>query len=112
MFTLLTTRVWTDITAAAAKCKNPAHVAVAYFGVGGDKLLPLPKGSSLVVDATIPTLAAGATSPMALDRIRKTGTDVYSAQHLHAKVFAFDNVAFIGSANASGRSQVTLIEAV
>jgi len=112
MITLLTPRVWAEISSAAAECKKPAHVAVAYFGAGGDKLLPLPKGSSLVVDATIHTLAAGATCPLALERIRKTGTDVYSAQHLHAKVFAFDNVAFIGSANASGRSQITLLEAV
>jgi hypothetical protein len=29
------------------------------------------------------------------------GVDIYSAQYLHAKVFAFDKVAFVGSANAS-----------
>jgi hypothetical protein len=38
--------------------------------------------------------------------------DIYSAQDLHAKVYAFDDVAFIGSANASRRSEISLIEAV
>jgi hypothetical protein len=111
MITLLTPRVWKEITAAAVISKA-AHVAVAYFGAAGDKLLPLTKGSSIVVDATLPTLAAGSTCPMALERLRKRGTDIYSAQHLHAKVYAFDSVAFVGSANASNRSQFTLIEAV
>lgn len=112
MITLLTPRVWKEITNAAAHCIKPAHVAVAYFGANGDKLLPLPKGSSLVVDASIPTLAKGSTCPKALERLRKTGADIYSAQHLHAKVYAFDNVVFIGSANASNRSQRTLIETI
>jgi hypothetical protein len=47
-----------------------------------------------------------------LEKLRKLGIDIYSAQYLHAKVYAFDNVAFIGSANASDRSKHTLIEAV
>jgi hypothetical protein len=112
MITLLAPRVWKDIAAAASECKRPAHVAVAYFGEKGDRLLPLPTGSSLAIDASIPTLAAGSTCPAALERLRRKGVDVYSVQHLHAKVYAFDRVAFIGSANASHRSDVTLIEAV
>src|ERR1700692_3972418 len=112
MITILAPRVWKDIATAAAECKKPAHVAVAYFAEKGDRLLPLPTGSSLAIDASIPTLAAGSTCPAALERLRKKGVDVYSVQHLHAKVFAFDRVAFIGSANASQRSDVTLIEAV
>jgi hypothetical protein len=110
--TLLAPRVWQNITAAAANCPTPARVAVAYFGEMGDRLLPLPKGSSLVVDASIPTLAAGATCPAALDRLRRNGTAIYTAQYLHAKVYGFDNVAFIGSANVSRRSERVLIEAV
>jgi hypothetical protein len=112
MITLLTPRVWGEITRTAAGCKEPADVAVAYFGAKGDKLLPLPRGSSLVVDATLSTLATGSTCPAALERLRRTGIDVYSAQHLHAKVYAFDDVAFVGSANTSERSRSTLIEAV
>jgi hypothetical protein len=112
MITLLTSRVWNDIKSAAAKCKKPAHVAVAYFGEKGDSFLPIPAGSSLVVDASISTVAAGSTSPAALARLQKQGINIYSTQYLHAKVYVFDNVAYIGSANVSLRSEKTLIEAV
>lgn len=112
MLTLLTPRVWKEITGAAVQCKSPARVAVAYFGRKGDALLPLSAGSSLVTDASIPTLSAGATCPFALERLRKKGVEIYSAQDLHAKVYAFEKVAFIGSANASQRSEKVLIEAV
>jgi hypothetical protein len=37
---------------------------------------------------------------------------VFAATALHAKVFAFDKVAFVGSCNASRRSESTLQEAV
>lgn len=112
MDTLLTPRVWGDITTAAVECQQPARVAVAYFGEKGDSLLPLSPGSSIVVDASLPTVAVGSTCPAALERLRKRGTDIYSAQYLHAKVYAFNSVAFVGSANASTRSKETLIEAI
>lgn len=49
---------------------------------------------------------------MALERLRVKGIDIYSAPLLHAKVYAFDDVAFVGSANASSHSAQTLLEAV
>lgn len=109
---LLTTEVWKEISTAATNSKQPAHVAVAYFGQKGPHLLPLSKGSSLVVDASILTVAQGSTCPAALEQLRQKGVDVYSTQYLHAKVFAFDNVGFVGSANASHNSATTLIEAL
>lgn len=112
MLTLLSPRVWDEITSAASNCKMPAHVAVAYFGAHGDRMLPLPRGSRLVVDATIPTLVAGSTCPGALERLHRKGVEIYSAQFLHAKAYAFDHLAFIGSANASERSQRMLLEAL
>lgn len=112
MISLLTSDVWSAISRESATCKRPSHVAVAYFGQRGDTLLKLRPGSALVVDAAISTVSAGATSPAALERLRKRGVDVYSAEALHAKVYAFDRVAFIGSANSSSRSEATLIEAV
>ena len=109
----MTTNVWTEITRAANKSKRPAQVAVAYFGEKGPSLLPLPKGSSLVVDASIGTVTQGGTSPAPLERLRRhRGVDIYTAQYLHAKVFAFDDVAFVGSANASQHSAATLVEAI
>jgi hypothetical protein len=112
MSVLLTTEVWKEISTAATNSKQPAHVAVAYFGQKGPHLLPLSKGSSLVVDASILTVAQGSTCPAALEQLRQKGVDVYSTQYLHAKVFAFDNVGFVGSANASHNSATTLIEAL
>jgi hypothetical protein len=112
MIALVAPRVWANITNAAKECRVPARVAVAYFGESGDRLLPLVPGSAIVVDASIPTVAAGATCPPALEQLRRKGTDIYSAQFLHAKVFVFDNLVFVGSANASRQSDRRLIEAV
>jgi hypothetical protein len=112
MLTLLTPRVWNAITQAAASSTKPAQVAVAYFSDNMGSLLPLPKGSSLVVDASIATISAGATSPIALEKLRKRDVEIYTVQNLHAKVFAFDKMAFVGSSNVSNSSKVRLIEAV
>lgn len=109
--TLVTTNVWNEITAAAKNTQKPSHVAVAYFGSKGPSLLPLLKGSTLVADVSIPTVTQGSTSPAALNQLRKAGVDIYSVQYLHAKVFAFETVAFVGSTNASERSAATLVEA-
>ncbi|BCA10816.1 hypothetical protein BRDID11004_60360 [Bradyrhizobium diazoefficiens] len=111
MATLITTNVWNEITAAAKNTQKPSQVAVAYFGSKGPSLLPLLKGSALVADVSIPTVTQGSTSPAALNQLCKAGIDVYSVQYLHAKVFAFETVAFVGSTNASERSDGTLVEA-
>lgn len=111
MPTLVTTNVWSHISAAAKSTKKPSHVAVAYFSSRGPHLLPLLKGSALVADVSIPTVAQGSTSPAALNKLLKRGVDIYSVQYLHAKVFAFDAIAFVGSTNASQRSASTLVEA-
>ncbi|WP_143007360.1 phospholipase D family protein [Brevundimonas sp. 374] len=86
--------------------------AVAYFGRGGHELLPLRAGSFLVVDATIPTVRSGATHPSSLAELRKAGVHIFSARKLHAKMFAFDRSAFVGSANVSINSRDHLIEAI
>ena len=112
MLELLTPRVWSNIQSIATGSRHPAHIAVAYFGDKGDKLLHLREGSSLVVDASIATVASGSTSPAALERMRRKGARVYTIEHLHAKVYAFRDVAFVGSANTSQRSERTLLEAV
>lgn len=112
MLELVTPRVWNDITSAAQTATVPSMAAVAYFGNVGDKLLPLRSGSSLVVDATMSTVAAGSTCPHTLLRLHKSGVKIFSAKHLHAKFYAFDTIAFVGSANASLRSHKQLIEAV
>lgn len=112
MISFVGPNVWAEITAAAKASNNPVFVAVAYFGKKGDALLPLAKNSTLVVDASINTVSSGGTCPAALRPLLKRGVKIFSAQNLHAKVFVFDDVAFVGSANASTRSQKHLVEAV
>lgn len=112
MSNLITLSPWVSISAAAGNAKQPSHAAVAYMGQNGDKLLPLSKGSLLVVDASLPTVRAGITFPGALQKLQKRGVRIFVSPLLHSKVFAFDDVAFVGSTNASTRSQRHLHEAI
>jgi phosphatidylserine/phosphatidylglycerophosphate/cardiolipin synthase-like enzyme len=112
MGNLITQSPWAAISAAASGAKQPSHVAVAYLGQKGDELLPLAEGSTLVVDVSLSAVRAGITYPGALLKIRKRGVRVFTAPLLHAKVFAFDGVGFVGSTNVSMRSRDHLREAV
>ena len=109
---LITENVWSAIANTARRCKTPADVAVAYFGKGAAKLLKLPAGSRLVVDASEPTVKAGQTHPDDLQRMHRRKVKIYNVQNLHAKVFAFDKGVLVGSANASRHSANVLQEAV
>jgi len=108
---LETGHIWRRITAAARSAANPSSAAVAYFGSNGHKLLPLRAGSSLVVDASIASVSTGLTNPKSLRKLHSNGVSVYSIPLLHAKMFAFDGIAFVGSTNASHNSANVLIEA-
>jgi hypothetical protein len=104
--------IWRSLTASAKSARKPAFVAVAYFGQGASKLLPLPAGSRLVVDASENAVKSGQTHPSDLKLLQKRGVVIYSYPSLHAKVYAFEGFAFVGSANASSRSSGVLTEAV
>lgn len=108
---LVTKNYWSKITEAALTADEPSFVAVAYFGAGGHKLLPLREGSKLVVDASIAAVSNGITNPKALRKLHTKGVEVYSIPLLHAKVFAFDSVGFVGSTNVSFNSKNRLFEA-
>lgn len=105
-------RVWTKLWRAARFGTGHADVAVAYFGQGAARLLPLRPGSRLVVDASDGAVRAGQTCPAELLKLQSRGVRIYSAPCLHAKVYVFGRRAYVGSANASGRSANTLVEAV
>jgi phosphatidylserine/phosphatidylglycerophosphate/cardiolipin synthase-like enzyme len=109
---LLTTEIWRSITAAARHSRKPSFVAAAYFGKGASNLLPLRTNSRLVVDASEAAVKSGATHPADLRRMQKRGVIIYSVPNLHAKVYAFDDFAFVGSANVSNHSAGTLVEAM
>ncbi len=67
-------------------------------------LLPLRRGSVLVVQADLATMKQGQTNPTELEKLVKRGVRVFPMRNLHAKVFAFQGVAFVGSMNASTNS--------
>lgn len=104
--------VWPLIRKAVERSKRPAHVAVAYLGQGASRILPLQRGTRLVVDASESSVRSGQTCPSELAKLQRRGVRIFSASNLHAKVFVLDSNAFVGSANASRRSSDALIEAV
>ena len=109
---LVTGRVWSQITAEARRKRAPALVAVAYFGKNASKLLDLPAGSRLVVNASENAVKTGQTHPADLLRLLKRGVRIFSSPLLHSKVYVFGKRAAIGSANTSNNSAQNLIEAM
>lgn len=107
----LSREIWPQLTKSVRGSRQRCAVAVAYFGAGAGRLLPLTKGSRLVVDASERAVASGQTCPADLQKVVKRGVAVYSVPNLHAKVFVVGRVAYIGSINVSSRSASHLVEA-
>lgn len=112
MTRLRTGDAWKTLRAAARSARGPALVAVAYLGQKAAELLPLSRGSRLVVDASEASVKNGLTDPRELRGLLRKGVRVYSVQNLHAKVFVFGTRAFVGSTNVSRRSEGALVEAL
>jgi len=53
---------------------------------------------------------SGQTHPADLKFLQERGVIIYSVPNLHAKIYVCDDVALVGSANASNHSAGTLIE--
>ena len=104
-------RVWSTITRAARTARGRPAVAVAYFGAGASRLLPLQRGARLVVDASERAIRSGQTCPSDLSKLVARGVDVFTVSNLHAKVFVFERRAIIGSTNVSTHSAEHLVEA-
>lgn len=107
---LITQNIWQRLTQAVKKTKTKSIVAVAYFGKGGATMLPLAKGSTLLVDASEKAVKSGQTCPAELIKLYNRGVLIYSLQDLHAKLFIVGNALYIGSTNVSGRSSTLLTE--
>ena len=105
---LLSEALWRRLTAAAGRAR--AHVAVPYFGTGGAKLLPLRPGSLLVVRFDTGAIRSGETNPSEIIRLLNRRVEVHGCRNLHAKVFAFRDMAVVGSPNVSRFSATRLIE--
>jgi len=110
MIEMLCDNLWPTITRLARKSKRK-YVAVAYFGHGANRILPLSKGDSLLVDMSIDAVKSGQTDPNEIEKYFKKGVDVYTCSNLHAKTYVFDNTLIVGSANVSQHSRINLIEA-
>jgi hypothetical protein len=109
---LITQHVWKYISKTTKEHRGKSQVAVAYFGTTGAKMLPLKKGSSLLVDASEKAVKSGQTNPSELLKLYKKGVFIYSQTNLHAKVYVFGNKSIIGSANVSDNSANHLQEVV
>lgn len=109
---LITQDLWPALTAAIRASKRSCDVAVAYFGQGAAKMLPLAKGSRLVVDASERTVKQGMTCPAELSKLQKADVEIYTVPNLHAKVYVTGRGAFVGSPNVSRPSASRLIESL
>ena len=106
---LLSDDLWPSLTRLAKRGR--CHVAVAYVGLNAPQILPLRKGSILVCDFSQAAVERGLTHPEAIRTYLEAGVEVHSWANLHAKVYAFDDVAIVGSSNASAHSANVLTEA-
>ena len=73
-------------------------------------MLPLSKGSILLVDASINSLKKGNTCPDELLKLYYKGVHIYSLENLHAKLYIVGKTLYCGSANVSGHSAKHLKE--
>jgi hypothetical protein len=105
----LSDTLWIEIKQLLKSAKR-ARAAMAY--VHDITHLPLKRNATLVCDASSVSVAAGQTSVRVLRVLAKKGVHLYSAPGLHAKLVIADQIAVIGSGNASGSSiSQRLIEA-
>lgn len=96
---LVTRNLWPTITKAAEQSKFRSYGAVAYFGKGGAKMLPLRTGSILIVDASETAVKSGQDCPAELVILYHQGVRIFSHPKLHAKIYVIGKRLFIGSAN-------------
>ncbi|MCA6122117.1 phospholipase D family protein [Bradyrhizobium sp. WSM 1704] len=75
------------------------RIAVAFWGQPAPEMLGLLRAScSLEV---ICNLKMGGSNPEAIKALLEAGINVLQSDHLHGKVYLFDNEAILGSSNAS-----------
>jgi hypothetical protein len=97
----------------ATLVKTARHIdaAIAYFGQGGAKLLPLRRGHRLIVDMSPATVRTGGTDPREIEKLMRRGVQAFTRRNLHAKLIVADRSVLAGSSNVSKHSQQVLDEA-
>jgi hypothetical protein len=109
---IITENIWEEITNEVILNADKSMVAVAFFSTGATKLLPLTKGSSLIVNASERIVKSGQTNPNELISLLKKGVKIYNYENLHAKMYLIGDKLFIGSSNASNNSANGLKESM
>ena len=102
--------LWSELQSRIRKAKR-VRAAIAYFGTGAAKLLPLGKGDELVVDMSLGAVKQGQTNPHDIGTLMRREVTIFSRPNLHAKFIIADRTVIAGSANASNRSLKQLDEA-
>ncbi|MCW5642066.1 MAG: phospholipase D family protein [Rhodoferax sp.] len=104
----LSNNLWARISMDAQASIN-RMAAVAY--VTDASQVPFRDGDTLIVDASDRAVTTGLTNAELLQELFSSGVHLYSLPSLHAKVYAFDDVVFVGSCNLSHSSRNVLREA-
>ena len=93
-------KLWPRITSLIAKQPGECLVAVAFVGGNVADILPVSKGSVLVVNMGRSAVELGLTNPYEVGRLLRRGVEIHTAENLHAKVFVFSDRAIVGSMNS------------
>jgi hypothetical protein len=109
---IITENIWEEITQEVILNPDKSMVAVAFFSTGASKLLPLTKGSTLIVNASERIIKSGQTNPNEIIALLKKGVKIYNYENLHAKMYLIGEKLFIGSSNASNNSANGLKESM
>jgi len=104
----LSDSLWGRISADRAT-SHRCDAAVAY--VTSATHILFRKGDTLVVNASDSAITTGQTSAQLLQTLLQRGVDLYCLPSLHAKVYAFGDIVFVGSCNLSDNSRTRLLEA-
>ncbi len=95
--------LWKELRRTARNSRS-LTAAVAFVGKNPEAVLKWPKNTRIVTALTKARVKSGATSAKGIKKLVSINVRVRSHADLHAKVYVFDRVAFVGSANASESS--------
>lgn len=109
--TFLTNQSLWETLSAHIRIARHVDAAIAYFGQGGARLLPLRSGDRLIVDKSPATVRSGGTDRREIEKLMRRGVHAFTRRNLHAKVVVADKSVISGSANVSRHSVQVLDEA-
>lgn len=109
---IFTENIWQTITSDVKENPDSCMVAVAFFSTGASSMLPLIKGSTIIVNASESIVKSGQTNPTELIKLLKRGVKIYTYDNLHSKMYVIGSNFYIGSSNASNNSAYGLKESM